>query len=254
MLKVISLAVLLALTAACRWNPGQQAVYDRYADLSAALDDGRFQDLYDGLSYSTQDLLEQAAQAFTRMGMPIDGRGEALLAEISANHDLFTPGVNVIDIYVRGESALLEPAGRSGGPAVEFVFEDGVWRLDLTGRITGILSNALRGTGTSLGEFLDPAPRTPIQAGSCRLMVRNGLEGADVYYIFVSPSVSDDWGPDALGNRVILPGAVCTLHVYSDTYDLMAIDAADNAYVKWGVSIGNDGYGWDINRSDLVQQ
>lgn len=246
---------MLMLIPACRWNPGQQAVYDRYADLSAALEDGRYADLYQGLSYSTQDLLDQAARAFTRVGLPLEGRGEALLAEIADNHRLFVTGVNVIDIHTRNGRAILEPVGGQGMPVIEFVLEDGVWRLDLTAGIAGILSDALRGTGTSLGEFLDPPVQQPLPpANACRLTVRNGLEGPDIHYVFVSPSVSDDWGPDVLGSRVILPGAVCTLDVYSDTYDLMAVDAVNSTYVQWSVFIGNDGYGWDINRSDLVQQ
>ncbi len=258
MFKVHCIVLFVALFASCRWNAGQQAVYDAFDDMSLALSERRYDDLYNGLSASTKELLDLAAAAFTETGMPIEGRGDLLLAEIAAVHPLFEPDRNVADISINGDRAILVPAQGDDGTEIVFIFEEGCWRMDLTPAITFILTEALAGSGATLEQFLHPGagpqPSTPFSEGGCRLVVTNTLPDSDVYYLFVSPSVSEDWGPDVLGNNVLLPESSCTLYVYPDTYDIMAKDALDNTYTEWGVSISEGGYGWDINRSDLVQQ
>ncbi len=247
--------LFLALTAACRWNSEQQAVYDSYALMSRALEEERLDDLYRGLSSSTTALLDTAAAALTGMGAPLDNRGDRLLEEIASGYSLFPTGRNVADIFLRDDRAVVEPVGDDDRRTVRFVFEDGAWKLDLTDEITGVLTGALDGTGVTLEQFLrPPAPATRYIVGGCPLTVTNRLGGPDVYYLFASPSVSEDWGGDLLGSGVLLPDSSRTLFVYPDTYDLMAVDAEDNSYTRWGVGIGEEGYGWDIHRSDLVQQ
>ncbi len=254
--KVIGVALFAAIFVACRWSGSQQDVYDSYTRLSTALEECRWEDLHDGLSQETRDLLELAAKAFTGMGMPIDNRADLLLSEIAAGHPLFDTGKNVLDISIRGDEAFLEPSAGETTTSIRFVREEGEWRMDLTPQLTVILNRALEGTGTTLAQFLNPASvENPApSSGSCMLIVSNALDDDDVYYLHVSPAVSEDWGPDVLGDMVLLPGAVCTLYVYPDTYDMMAIGARDDTYTRWGVAISEGGYDWDINRSDLVQQ
>jgi hypothetical protein len=224
--------------------------------LSTALEECRWEDLHDGLSLETRELLDLAAKSFTGMGMPIDNRGDLLLSEIAAGHTLFDTGKNVLDISIRGDEAFLEPSAGETATSIRFVREDGEWRMDLTPQLTMILNRSLQGTGTTLAQFLSPAtvenPQT--SSGSCMLIISNALDDDDVYYLHISPAVSEDWGPDVLGDMVLLPGAACTLYVYPDTYDLMAIGARDNTYTRWGVAVSESGYDWDIDRSDLVQQ
>lgn len=254
--KVIGVALFVAFCASCRWSGSQQDVYDSYTLMSEALDECRWEDLHDGLSLETRQLLDLAAKAFTNIGMPIDNRGDLLLSEIAAGHTLFDTGKNVLDISIRGDEAFLEPSGGETATSIRFVRENGEWYMDLTPQLTDILNSALQGTGTTLAQFLSPATAEspPPPGGSCELVVSNALDDDDVYYLHVSPAVSEDWGPDVLGDMVLLPGAVCTLHVYPDTYDMMAIGASDNTYTRWGVAVSESGYDWDINRSDLVQQ
>lgn len=254
--KVIGVAFFLALFASCRWSGSQQGVYDSYTRMSAALEDCRWEDLHDGLSLETRELLDLSAKAFTAFGMPIDNRGDLLLAEIAAGHTLFDTGKNVLDISIRGDEAFLEPSSGATTTSIRFVRENGQWCMDLTPRLTGILNSALQGTGTTLAQFLSPATpeNPPPPAGSCMVVVSNAIEDDDVYYLHIFPAVSDDWGPDVLGDMVLIPGATCTLHVYPDTYDMMAISAGDNTYTRWGVAVSENGYDWEINRSDLVQQ
>lgn len=254
--KVIGVALFVALFVACRWSSSQQNVYDSYILMTAALEECRWEDLHDGLSLETRELLDLAAKAFTAIGMPIDNRGDLLLSEIAAGHTLFDTGKNVLDISIRGDEAFLEPSGDETATSIRFVRESGEWRMDLTPQLTDIINRALQGTGTTMAQFLSPpATETPRPlTGDCALIVHNALDSEDVYYLYVSPEVSADWGPDVLCDSVLLPGVACTLNVYPGTYDLLAVDAGNNTYRKMGVVVRGNGYDWDINRSDLVQQ
>lgn len=246
----------MAFLLSCRWSPGQQEVYDHYTLMSRAMDDCRHQELFEGLSDSTRQLLDRAAVAFTSIGMPIDNRGDNLLFQIISERPLFHSGPNVADIFVRDDRAFLDPARGGRGSTITFVLEDGQWRMDLTRQLSALFAEALEGTGTTLEAFLyrhetPPPPDQP--PGGSRLIVTNTLEHQDVYYLFVSPATSDTWGYDFLGTDVLLPGASCTIFIHPDIYDMMAIDAEDNTYTMWSVALGNEGYDWNINRSDLVQ-
>lgn len=255
--RAILFAVCMAFSLSCRWNSSQQAVYDQYARMCDAAENHRYFDLYNGLNGSTRELLDKAAEAFSSIGMPIENRGDVLLGEIVSGHSLFQTGANVADIFVRDDQAFLDPARGGRRSTITFTFEEGRWRMDLTREIAALLADALQGTGSTLEAFLnrEPAEAVPLfVTGDCRVIISNALENTDIYYVFVSPSASDNWGPDILGTRILLPESACTVFVQKDSYDMMAIDAFDNTYSRWSVALGEEGYDWSINRSDLYQQ
>lgn len=50
-----------------------------------------------------------------------------------------------------------------------------------------------------------------------------------ICFVYISPSESDDWGDDVLGDDVIEPGESYTFEVIVGTYDLMAEGCDGNA-------------------------
>lgn len=63
----------------------------------------------------------------------------------------------------------------------------------------------------------------------------------DVYYLFVSPSASDSWGEDVLGNDTVPSGSsmVITVDDGLDTcdYDLLAVSPAGDEVEDYGIDL-----------------
>jgi hypothetical protein len=63
--------------------------------------------------------------------------------------------------------------------------------------------------------------------GSATLTVINNTDTA-VWYVYISPSTSSEWGDDLLGSSTIQPGDSYTFNVTEGTYDLKAEDENHN--------------------------
>ena len=63
----------------------------------------------------------------------------------------------------------------------------------------------------------------------------------DVYYLYVSPSYSDDWGEDILGNDIIPSGTTSEIIIDDglDTceYDLLAISPSEDEVEDYGLDL-----------------
>lgn len=63
----------------------------------------------------------------------------------------------------------------------------------------------------------------------------------DVYYLYVSPSYSDDWGEDILGEEIIPSGTASEIIIDdgSDTceYDLLAIAPTEDEVEDYGLNL-----------------
>ncbi len=72
--------------------------------------------------------------------------------------------------------------------------------------------------------------------------------GVDVWFVYVSPSSSADWGDDRLGADVLNDGESFTITgLAADTYDLKAEDSSHNPlFVEMGVEIMQD-MTWTLN-------
>lgn len=55
-----------------------------------------------------------------------------------------------------------------------------------------------------------PTPPTP-SASSSTLIVENRFASQSVWGVYLSPSNDDDWGPEQLGGKILLPGEDLTL-------------------------------------------
>jgi hypothetical protein len=69
--------------------------------------------------------------------------------------------------------------------------------------------------------------------------------GYTIYFLYVSPSESDDWGDDILGDAVLRDGETFTYKLTEplsrvNTYDFLAEDEDDDPYLKWEITITNN--------------
>lgn len=63
----------------------------------------------------------------------------------------------------------------------------------------------------------------------------------EIWYVYISPSDSDDWGDDWLGDDVIAPGESYTFELAEGTYDLRADDKDHNEMAsRYGEYISGD--------------
>jgi hypothetical protein len=82
--------------------------------------------------------------------------------------------------------------------------------------------------------------------------ITNDLGAWDIYYVYVSPSDSDEWGEDLLGEETILAdGEEFSTEVTTGTYDIRVVDEDDDTYTKMDVEITEEGFTWDVTLADL---
>ncbi len=76
--------------------------------------------------------------------------------------------------------------------------------------------------------------------GSATLTVVNNT-GTEIWYVYISPSTSDSWGDDWLGNATIPPGDSYVFQLSAGTYDLKAEDKDHNVMAtRFGEQISGD--------------
>ena len=65
--------------------------------------------------------------------------------------------------------------------------------------------------------------------------------GYEVWYVFVSPVDSDEWGDDLLASDQVLPNGDSFTYALPKplhtNYDIRLIDLDDDAYIKWRVNV-----------------
>ncbi|NOR82711.1 MAG: PDZ domain-containing protein [Ardenticatenales bacterium] len=71
----------------------------------------------------------------------------------------------------------------------------------------------------------------PEDAEDATLTVHNATTGS-IWYVYISPSTSDSWGDDWLGDSVLLAGESMEFSVPEGTYDLKALDPDDNVVAE----------------------
>jgi hypothetical protein len=69
--------------------------------------------------------------------------------------------------------------------------------------------------------------------------------GYDVYYIYISPSDSEDWGEEFLGDDVLLDGHSVNIRLdyplsRAAVYDIRVEDEDGDTYVKRGEKLANN--------------
>ena len=66
----------------------------------------------------------------------------------------------------------------------------------------------------------------------------NNRTSTPIYYIYVSPSSSDYWGPDRLGTQVLMPGDTGVFPVANNdcVVDVKLVDQDGDSHVTWGLN------------------
>jgi hypothetical protein len=95
-------------------------------------------------------------------------------------------------------------------------------------------------------------PATASAADESVIHIKNKSDW-EIHHFFLSPSDTDKWGPDQLGNAVIATGGTFELHkVPCDTYDVKLVDEDGDECVVAGVDICASKEGWVINNDELL--
>jgi S1-C subfamily serine protease len=139
------------------------------------------------------------------------------------------------EIVQAGASRMFQlPAGTYDMMALECTFDVILERygIDITSPST-----------FALGGGQAPAP----SSGDAMVTLVNETSRA-VCYVYMTPSTSTTWGPDAMGGTGIIPtGTSRDFQVASDTYDLLA-QACDGSLIAqaYDVQVSASGYTWHL--------
>jgi hypothetical protein len=75
----------------------------------------------------------------------------------------------------------------------------------------------------------------------------------DIHHLYLSPTRSDDWGPDQLGDDTIDAGTTFTLHsIRCNRYDIKVVDEDGDECVVENVSLCNDNSFWKLTNKALL--
>ncbi|PIE53079.1 hypothetical protein CSA37_02990 [Candidatus Fermentibacteria bacterium] len=81
--------------------------------------------------------------------------------------------------------------------------------------------------------------------------VTNDLDSWSIWYLYASPSTSDEWGEDRLGSEILEPGESVTFTISSGTwYDFLAEDEDGDAYLLTEEYIDGD-FEWNVSFEDM---
>jgi hypothetical protein len=82
----------------------------------------------------------------------------------------------------------------------------------------------------------------------------NNKSDWDFHHFYLSPTDSDDWGPDQLGDHVLASGTSFELDgVPCDSYDVKLVDEDGDECVVPEVDICVQDQGWVIGNDDLLE-
>jgi hypothetical protein len=106
---------------------------------------------------------------------------------------------------------------------------------------------------TFVGGLCVAALLVPAAAQAANVTIKNKSDWS-ITHFFLSPTETEDWGPDQLGEETIIEtGGTFTLTgVPCDSYDVRLLDEDGDECVVAAVDICADG-GWVISNDDLLE-
>ena len=99
---------------------------------------------------------------------------------------------------------------------------------------------------------LAPATATAQRRGHYTLVIENDSR-YDIYYLYMSRTLEDDWGPDQLGDKVLSAGEMFTLeNIPAGEYDVKFVDEDDDECVLNDIAIVDDTE-WSLTTDFLLE-
>ena len=99
---------------------------------------------------------------------------------------------------------------------------------------------------------LAPATATAQRRGHYTLLIENDSR-YDIYYLYMSRTLEDDWGPDRLGSEVLGSGETFSLgNIPAGEYDVKFADEDDDECVLSDIAIVTDTE-WSLTTDFLLE-
>jgi hypothetical protein len=244
----------LLLAAACGWSGEQKEVKNAYDALIDAFDAGDYSKAFDMMSQNTQFFLDDLALGLEAWGYPMGNDGRELLEEMFTGEDMTGLTRAISSITIEGDNATLVAIAEEGDDILQYVRENGVWKVDLEDMISVGFAEGLEGSGFTIEDILE-APFVDIDYmssgdGTCPIDIYNGLGDWTIWYIRVDRS-TDPWGEDRLGSELLSPDEYFTVWVDPGTYDIQVEDEDGDTYTLWDTEIDEAGYYWEVTLADM---
>jgi hypothetical protein len=76
----------------------------------------------------------------------------------------------------------------------------------------------------------------------------------EIHHLFISPASEEDWGPDQLGEEVLVKGNSFTItDIPCDEYDVKVVDEDGDECIIEAVDLCRDNSYWKITDKDLLE-
>ena len=99
---------------------------------------------------------------------------------------------------------------------------------------------------------LAPATATTQRRGHYTLLIENDSR-YDIYYLYMSRTLEDNWGPDQLGSEVLDSGETFSLgNIPAGEYDVKFVDEDEDDCVLSDIAIINDTE-WSLTTDFLLE-
>jgi uncharacterized protein with GYD domain len=100
-------------------------------------------------------------------------------------------------------------------------------------------------------DQIDQATTSVNTTGSCAVTIRNDLGNWDITGVWISQEYSQEWGDNHITGEILNPDDSYTAYVEEGTYDVYLEDEDGDTYTRWGISVGGQGYNWNVTLDDL---
>lgn len=87
-------------------------------------------------------------------------------------------------------------------------------------------------------------------ASAGTIEITNNTGSWDIYYAYISPSTSDEWGSDWLGSEIMSVGEVWEFPVTNGTWDIKLVDEDGDEYILYNVQVAGT-WRWSVTLDDL---
>lgn len=150
---MIMAALMMVLAASCGKSPEQRAVEESYLRVVEAIETGNNEVFFAHLTSNTVEFLDRLVASLRDLGMGDFRDGKDMMAYMLEDGAGFEFNRRVSSVTIRDDRAVLVTA--IDREEVDFILEDGVWKLDLEDVMREGMEEGLEGTGVTLDQILE---------------------------------------------------------------------------------------------------